>query len=92
MLTGCASLDWLPSARDSEESPQQCEDVTMCLQTAQANLFQEDRDDVDDLCIVCWEKVREVIFYHCMHMVRSHGLHLLHMLPLCGHGLLCLPR
>lgn len=43
----------------------------MCLQTAQATLFQEDRDDVDDLCIVCWERVREVIFYNCMHMVRS---------------------
>ena len=43
------------------------------LQTARADVSNESRDD-DDLCIVCWEQVREVIFYHCMHMVRSCGM------------------
>ncbi|CAL5223801.1 g6372 [Coccomyxa viridis] len=27
----------------------------------------EDQDD-EDLCIVCWEREREVIFCDCMHM------------------------
>ena len=31
---------------------------------------EEDQDD-EDLCVVCWERAREVIFYHCMHMVRA---------------------
>ena len=42
----------------------------MCLQVAAANSSEEGDQDDDDLCIVCWEKMREVIFYHCMHMVR----------------------
>ncbi len=43
----------------------------MCLQVAEAGSFKEEDQDDDDLCIVCWENMREVIFYHCMHMVRS---------------------
>ena len=33
---------------------------------------EEEEPDEDHLCIVCWENLREVVFYHCMHMVRSH--------------------
>ena len=45
-------------------------DAGMCVQTAKADLSEkEDRDD-EDLCVICWEKAREVIFYSCMHMVR----------------------
>ena len=32
---------------------------------------EEEGADESDLCIVCWEDVREVIFYQCMHMVRT---------------------
>ena len=52
----------------------------MCLQVAEAGSFKEEDQDDDDLCIVCWENMREVIFYHCMHMVRSCSPSLL-MLP-----------
>lgn len=49
-----------------------CEDAGMPLQMAEASLLKEQhQDDDDELCIVCWEKAREVIFFHCMHMVRS---------------------
>ena len=41
----------------------------MCLQATKAERFKEE-DQEDDLCIVCWEELREVIFYNCMHMVR----------------------
>ena len=41
------------------------------LQASALNLSEEKDQDDDGLCIVCWEEVREVIFYHCMHMVRS---------------------
>ena len=37
----------------------------------QAPLSEDKDHDEEDLCIVCWEELREVIFYHCMHMVRS---------------------
>ena len=42
--------------------------ISQSQQPSQQN--EEDQDD-EDLCIVCWERAREVIFYHCMHMVRS---------------------
>ena len=42
-----------------------------CLQVGAAELSEEVARDDDDLCIVCWEELREVVFYHCMHMVRS---------------------
>ncbi len=46
-----------------------CESAGMCMQAP----LEEDKDhDEDDLCIVCWENLREVIFYNCMHMVKSH--------------------
>ncbi|CAL5227133.1 g10044 [Coccomyxa viridis] len=35
--------------------------------TAVDSSEEGDQDD-DDLCIVCWEKLREVIFDNCMHM------------------------
>ena len=42
----------------------------MCLQMA--ILSEEDQPDNDEeLCIVCWEEARQVVFYQCMHMVRS---------------------
>ena len=47
----------------------------MCLQGANmADLSEEEDEEPDDedLCIMCWEELRKVIFYHCMHMVRSH--------------------
>ena len=31
---------------------------------------KEHKDDMDDLCVVCWEKARQVIFNNCKHMVR----------------------
>ncbi|CAL5223096.1 g5557 [Coccomyxa viridis] len=37
------------------------------------NSSGEEEQDEDDLCIVCWEKLREVIFYHCMHMCTCQG-------------------
>ncbi len=48
------------------------DDAGMCLQAAKADFAAEgDRDDDEELCVVCWERAPEVIFYHCMHMVRS---------------------
>ena len=47
----------------------------MCLQVEKADLPDgNNHNDDDDLCIVCWENLREVIFCHCMHMVRSRIL------------------
>ena len=47
-----------------------CEDAGMPLQTAEGSLSKEGHpEDDQELCIVCWEKLREVIFCHCMHMV-----------------------
>ena len=44
----------------------------------------EDKDqDEDDLCIVCWEQMREVIFYHCMHMVRFYCTVIAFLSPMC---------
>ncbi|CAL5227135.1 g10046 [Coccomyxa viridis] len=40
--------------------------------TAVDSSEEGDQDD-DDLCIVCWEKQREVIFYNCMHMCTCQG-------------------
>ncbi|CAL5223067.1 g5525 [Coccomyxa viridis] len=38
-------------------------------QVEEADLPNEDNHkDDDDLCIVCWEQLREVIFCNCMHM------------------------
>ena len=54
---------------------------------------EEDGRDDDELCIVCWESVREVVFYQCMHMVRSSPSHttciLLRCCPVvsCLHGM-----
>ena len=45
-----------------------CGNANACLQATPS--FEEDDKDDEDLCIVCWEQLREVIFYHCMHMVR----------------------
>ena len=44
----------------------------MCLQASSVakRSGKEDQDE-DDLCVVCWEKMRDVIFFPCMHMVRS---------------------
>ena len=45
----------------------------MCLQAASAgkdHLIEEEHED-DTLCIVCWEELKEVVFYNCGHMVRS---------------------
>ena len=42
----------------------------MFVQAAKIGSYKEEDQDDDDLCIVCWEKAREVIFYNCMHMVR----------------------
>ena len=39
-----------------------------------ADLYVEKDEDEDDLCIVCWENLRDVIFSPCMHMVRSCNL------------------
>lgn len=35
--------------------------------------------EMEDLCVVCWERVREVIFYQCMHMVRTSANAVAHM-------------
>ena len=44
----------------------------MSLQAAQAATAEgDDQGDDEELCVVCWEREREVIFYQCMHMVRS---------------------
>ena len=43
--------------------------INMCVQALEGDLSQEDQDD-EDLCLVCWEQLQEVIFYNCMHMVR----------------------
>ena len=51
---------------------------------------EEDSQDEDDLCIVCWENMREVIFYNCMHMVRSRSFHSSTMPPSMGFP--CLPN
>ena len=48
-----------------------CADAGMCLQATAVDSSEEGDQDDDDLCIVCWEKLREVIFDNCMHMVRS---------------------
>ncbi|CAL5223071.1 g5529 [Coccomyxa viridis] len=44
-------------------------------QSPTAALFKQEEDgrDEDHLCIVCWEELREVIFYHCMHMCTCQG-------------------
>ena len=36
-----------------------------------AEPFWEEDWDEDALCVVCWEKMSDVIFYPCMHTVRS---------------------
>ena len=50
---------------------------------SRADQFEEDEDT---LCVVCLDKLREVIFYNCMHMVRSCTLRttvcLVHVIPL----------
>ena len=45
----------------------------------------EDQDD-EDLCIVCWEREREVIFCDCMHMVRPRNSEAVHLWPICAAG------
>ena len=37
--------------------------------STEKGIGEEDQDN-EDLCVVCWETGREVIFYNCMHMVR----------------------
>ena len=48
-----------------------CGDAGMCLQAAEFNLSQGEEHEDDEVCVVCWERPREVIFYRCAHMVRS---------------------
>lgn len=43
----------------------------MWLQAAKTG--DEENLDNEELCIVCWERLRDVIFRHCMHMVRFRG-------------------
>ena len=43
------------------------------LQAATSKGISKEEEDQnnDDLCVVCWERVLEVVFCNCMHMVRS---------------------
>ncbi|CAL5223080.1 g5539 [Coccomyxa viridis] len=38
-----------------------------------AQAAKEEDQDSDSLCVVCWEELREVIFYQCMHMCTCQG-------------------
>ena len=52
---------------------QENQEISFALQAAtNADLSEEEEPDQEDLCIVYWEQMREVIFCHCMHMVRPH--------------------
>ena len=62
----------------------------MCLQAAKTDRPADEDPDDEDLCVVCWEKLREVILFNCMHMVRP-GIPDPLLLILCQR-LLCLPR
>ena len=45
--------------------------LACALQAAKADFPQEEDQEDEDLCVVCWEELRAVIFYNCMHMVCS---------------------
>ncbi|CAL5223081.1 g5540 [Coccomyxa viridis] len=56
-------------AKPDQAVPQQAQHPGVhCAQAA-----KEDYQDNDNLCVVCWEELREVIFYHCMHMCTCQG-------------------
>ena len=40
------------------------------MQAANADELLSGEEADDDLCVVCWENVRKVVFCHCGHMVR----------------------
>lgn len=44
----------------------------MCVQAASNPEMVE--EDEETLCVVCMDKLWEVIFYNCMHMVCPHTL------------------
>ena len=65
----------------------------MCLQMAKASLRKEAHQNNDEkLCVVCWDRAREVIFYYCMHMVRSCNSHIAQLPVRCVHGVSCMPK
>ena len=53
-----------------------------------AQQISEEHED-DELCVVCWDRPREVIFLGCGHMVRALLCHLLFLLTKCGGDLSC---
>ncbi len=66
-----------------------CKDAGMCLQAAKADISEGGhQDDDDELCIVCWEEMREVILCPSMHMVRSSTSEDAHVPPISGHNIL----
>lgn len=40
------------------------------MQVGKAKFPDGDHED-DNVCIVCWERVRKIVFCPCMHLVRS---------------------
>ena len=73
MLAVCASTillsNLLIQGNLRRHGSQTHEGASMWLQAvSNADHFEEDEDT---LCVVCLDNLREVIFYNCMHMVRS---------------------
>ena len=66
--------------------------TSVCLQAATADLSEEDDQQDENLCIVCWEQLREIIFYQCMHMVRSNYFDTALSATQCSHNTSCLPE
>ncbi|CAL5223205.1 g5680 [Coccomyxa viridis] len=64
-----AKADGIPSDKDCTHSALSSHEKD----AATADLSGEEDHDEDDLCIVCWEQLREVVLYHCMHMCTCQG-------------------
>ena len=47
------------------------QEAGISVQASSIAELPDEEEEEEDLCIVCWESVRETIFYQCMHMVRS---------------------
>jgi len=45
---------------------------SMCVQAPSTASQPVEYEEEDELCVVCWERERDVSFYRCGHTVRPH--------------------
>ncbi|CAL5223082.1 g5541 [Coccomyxa viridis] len=61
------------SAKASAAPQQALHSGLHCGASSSSQAAKEEDQDDENLCVVCWEELRAVIFYNCMHMVTCQG-------------------